>query len=52
MRLVAQLDHLVPQKNYHILKGPNVKYGVKSVSRHEEASAGCGSFAPKGGLIA
>ena len=26
--------------------------GVKSVSRHEEASAGGGSFAQQGGLIA
>ena len=26
--------------------------GVKSVSRHKEASAGGGSFAPQGGLIA
>ena len=26
--------------------------GVKSVSRHEEALAGGGSFAPQGGLIA
>ena len=26
--------------------------GVKSVSRHEEALAGGGSFAPHGGLIA
>ena len=26
--------------------------GVKSVFRHEEASAGGGSFAPQGGLIA
>ena len=26
--------------------------GVKSVSRHEEALSGCGSFAPQGSLIA
>ena len=27
-------------------------YGMKSISRHEEASAGGGSFAQHGGLIA
>ena len=43
MRLVGQLDHLVMQNNHQLLK---------SVSQHEEASAGVGCFARQSGLIA
>ena len=42
------------QKNLHLLNPPHsvTVTGVKSVSRHEEALAGGGSFAQQGGLIA
>ena len=50
MRLVVQLDHLLTQKNHQLLKP--LMSGVKSVSSHEEASGGGGSFARQGGLIA
>ena len=50
MKLVVQLYHLVVQKNHQLLKP--LMSGVKSVSRHEEASGVGGSFAGQGGLIA
>ena len=40
-----QLNHLLVQKNHQLS-------GVKSVSRHEEASDGGDSFAQQGGIIA
>ena len=50
MRLVAQLDHLVEQKNTNCWSF--LVSGVKFVSRYEEASEDGGSLAPQGGLIA
>ena len=46
---MVQLDHLVGQKNHQLMKPP--MSGVKSVLRHEEASAGGGSFEQQGGLF-
>ena len=50
MRLMVQVDHLLVKKKTQLLKP--LMSGVKSVSSHEEASGGGGSFARQGGLIA
>ena len=53
MGLAVQLDNLVGIKNHQLLRTPiGLMSGVKSVSRHEEASGGGVSFALQGGLIA